>query len=442
MQNHDHAEFDFVDESGGIREYRLKSNGLQVLLMTENSAPVATFMVTYRVGSRNETGGLTGATHFLEHLMFKGSRRFNKDNGKTVFNVLQRLGAQVNATTWYDRTNYYESIPSEHLSLAIEIEADRMRGALLREDDVASEKTVILNELDRGENEPVRKLFHSVWSSAFVAHPYHHPTIGWRSDVENTTADGLRGFYDTYYWPNNAAASVIGDFDRHEALSLVARHFGTIKPSPQPIPEIHTVEPPQRGERRVVVRQEGQLGSVMMAFKQPPAHDADTAALDLLGAILSVGKSSRLYRSLVDPGRATHVFSSASFLRDPGLFCLFAMLSPGVEHEEVEEIIYTDLQRVVSDGVEDTEVARSLNQLTAQYAFGRDGSFAIASQLNEAIAAGDWRLYTTALDRAKAVTRADIQRVAGKYLVRDQMTVGYYLPYGPSAKSNGLPNGD
>ena len=437
MEKQQHPEFDFIEASNGIHEYRLKSNDLQVLLLTENSAPVTTFMVTYRVGSRNEPGGLTGATHFLEHLMFKGSLRFNRDNRKTVFNVLQRLGAQVNATTWFDRTNYYESIPREHLSLASEIEADRMRGALLREEDVASEKTVILNELDRGENEPIRKLFHSVWSTAFVAHPYHHPTIGWRSDVEHTTAEALRGFYDTYYWPNNAAISVIGDFDPRDALSLIARHFGSIEPSPNPVPEIHTVEPPQRGERRVVVRQEGQLGSVVLAFKQPPGRSDDAVALQVLSVLLSLGKSSRLYRRLVDPGSATHVFASASFLRDPGLFYVFAMLSPDVEAEQVEDEIWSVLTSVATDGVTEAELTRARNQLRAQQVFGRDGSFAIASQLNEAIAAGDWKLYATALERANAVTADDVRRATATYCVKDQMTVGYYLPVPAAHQTNG-----
>ena len=173
--------FTYVESSGGIEAYRMKSNDLQVLLLPEAAAPVVTFMITYRVGSRNESTGLTGATHFLEHLMFKGTERFNKEKGATIFNVLQRVGAQVNATTWLDRTNYYELLPKEHLALAIEIEADRMRGARISEEDIESERTVILNEFDRGENEPIRKLYHAVWSAAFVAHPYHHPTIGWRT---------------------------------------------------------------------------------------------------------------------------------------------------------------------------------------------------------------------------------------------------------------------
>ena len=234
----DHPDYQFVGTSGGIHEYRHNGNGLQVLYMREASAPVVTFMITYRVGSRNESAGLTGATHFLEHLMFKGSKQFNRENGRTVFTILQNVGARVNATTWFDRTNYYELLPSEHLSLAAEIEADRMRGALLRTEDVESERTVILNELDRGENEPIRKLYHSVWSAAFVDHPYHHPTIGWREDVESTTSEGLRGFYDTFYWPNNATISIIGDVTQAEALDTVSRYFGPISPSPDPIPDV------------------------------------------------------------------------------------------------------------------------------------------------------------------------------------------------------------
>lgn len=432
-----HPDFEFVTVSGGIEEYRMRSNGLQVLLFEEKSAPVATFMITYRVGSRNESNGLTGATHFLEHLMFKGSENFNRDNKRTVFNVLQRLGAQVNATTWFDRTNYYESLPREHLSLAVEIEADRMRGALLTEEDVASEKNVILNELDRGENEPLRKLYHAVWGAAFVAHPYHHPTIGWRSDVENTTAEALREFYDTFYWPNNATASVIGDVDRKATLDLLASHFGPIGAAPQSIPEIHTAEPEQSGERRVTVRQIGQLGALMIAYKQPAAVNTDTDALDVLSVILAGGKSSRLYRRLVDSGLATSVFSSASSLRDPGLFTVFAMLSPESKHAEVEAVVQEEINRVISSGVDENEMQRVQNQLRAQEAYGRDGSFAIAAQLNEAIAAGDWKLYTTAVERYQRVTEDAVRRVAGAYCVPDTMTVGYYVPVIPDVSGNG-----
>src|SRR5690554_1372470 len=336
--------FDFVEESGGIFEYRLASNGLQVLLLPQPVVPVVAFMVTYRVGSRNEVTGLTGATHMLEHLMFKGTEKFNRKLNNSVFNVLQSVGAQVNATTWYDRTNYYELLHKDYLPLAIEIEADRMRGALINEEDLESERTVILNEFDRGKNDPVRNLYDSVWSTAFVAHPYHHPTIGWRSDIENATVKGLRHFYDTYYRPDNATVSVLGDFEPEASLELIRQHFGGITNPSEPIPDVTTREPEQNGERRVTVRQAGQVGSLMLAFKSPPGLDRDVEALDVLAMVLSTGKNSRLFSRLTDKGLTTNVGATASRLRDPGLFYLFAFLTPGTEHEIVEEEIWNALE--------------------------------------------------------------------------------------------------
>ncbi|RMH65805.1 MAG: insulinase family protein [Bacteroidetes bacterium] len=423
-----HDAFEFVEASGGIEAYRLPANGLDVLLLNQAAAPVVTFMVTYRVGSRNEVPGHTGATHFLEHLMFKGTERFNKRRGTSVFNVLQRVGAQVNATTWLDRTNYYELLPREHLALAVEIEADRMRGALIDPDEMERERTVILNEFDRGQNEPMRNLYHAVWSAAFVAHPYHHPTIGWRSDIETVTPGGLRHYYDTFYWPNNATLSIIGDFDPAEALDLVARHFGPIPASPAPIPEVRTREPEQRGERRLIVRQAGQLGMLMVAFKAPAALEADTDALNVLATILTAGKGSRLYRRLTDAGLTTSVFAATSRLRDPGLFYLFASLAPGHGHADVEAVLLNELETIKDDGVSEDEVRRAQRQLHAQEAFGRDGPFSVASQLNEAIAAGDWTLYTTYLDRIRRVTPEAVQQVARTYLLEDRRTVGWYVP--------------
>ena len=313
------AAFKEVDHLAGISEYRLESNGLRVLVMPHHAAPVATFMVTYHVGSRNESYGLTGATHFLEHLMFKGTDRFHSRNGTSIFNVLQRVGARINATTWLDRTNYYELLPREHLVLAMEIEADRMRNALIDEADVESERSVILNEMDRGENDPNRMLMEEVWASAFRAHPYHHPTIGWRWDVSRVTAEELRHFYDTYYWPNNATVTIVGDVRTDTALEMVARYFEDIPRSPHLISQDVTAEPPQRGERRVRLEQSGTLGSVIAAFKAPSALDADADVLALMCTILSTGKDSRLYRSLTDVGLVSGVTSYTSRFRDPGL---------------------------------------------------------------------------------------------------------------------------
>ncbi len=423
-----HAAFTFVKSSGGIEEYRLEANGLTVLLMPQTAAPVVTFMVTYRVGSRNERAGLTGATHLLEHLMFKGTERYNKDAGTAIFPTLQRVGAVVNATTWLDRTNYYELLPKAHLALAVEVEADRMRNARVRDEDLASERTVVLNELDRGENDPTRKLLQALHATAFFAHPYGHPTIGWRSDVEQVSAAGLRHFYDTYYWPDNATASVIGDFDRAEALALVEQHFGAIPAAPNPFEHNVTAEPPQTGERRVTVRQAGQLGAVMLGFKSVAALDAEADAIDLLAVALGTGKSSRLYRRLTDRGLTTRAWAYAPRLRDPGLFIVYGALAPDVTHAEVEAALWETLRAVADDGLTEAELERARNQLIAQEAFGRDGPYAIAAQLNEAIAAGDWTLYTDYLDRIEQVTADDVQAAAARVFDQDRLTVGLYDP--------------
>lgn len=425
-----HQEFEgyeFVEESGGIRSYRLIKNDLQVLLCQQGVAPVSTFMITYRVGSRNEGAGETGATHFLEHMMFKGTKKFSKQSGTTIFNVLQSRGAQVNATTWNDRTNYYELLPSEHLDLAIEIESDRMRGLLLDPDEVENERTVILNEFDRGENEPLRKLYHSVWSTAYEAHPYHHPTIGWRSDIERITPDGLRSFYDRFYWPNNATVSIIGCFDEESTMAAIANRFEAIPSGPDSA-SVLVSEPKQLGERRTTVRMAGGMPAVIVAFKSPTGLEADVFVLHLIGMILSSGKTSRLYRRLVDSGMATSQSAGASSFRDPGLFTVFAMLTPGSEIEEVEQAILEEVEAFSSTPVDPDEISRAFSKLEAQTLYSRDGSFSLASQLNEAISSGDWKLYTQFLERIKQVTAEDIQRAAGEYFKRDTRTVGVFEP--------------
>lgn len=420
--------FEFEEASGDIECYRLTENDLRVLLLRQDGAPVATSMVTYHVGSRNERTGHTGATHMLEHLMFKGTERYHKRAGSSIFETLQRVGAKVNASTWLDRTNYFEMLPTQHVPLALDIEADRMRGALLDPGDVEDERTVILNERDRKQNDPVSRLFDEVWGGAFVAHPYHHPTIGWKSDIESITPDGLREYYDTFYWPDNATLSLVGHFDREEVLTEVAEQFGPIDAAPHEIPEVKTEEPEQTGQRRVTVRQDGQLGAVLMGFKSPPALDEDSDVLDVLARILAAGKGSRLYRRCTDQGLTSDVFGINFRLRDPGLFSVFAYLAPDQDHETVESAIQEVIAEVKENGVTRDELERARNQLRAQIAFDRDGPMRVASQLNEALAAGDWKLYTQYLDRLDEITVEDVQRVAQEFLSSNTSTVGWYVP--------------
>ena len=422
------AAVEFQEASDDIECYRLTENDLRVLLLPQDGASVATSMVTYHVGSRNERTGHTGATHMLEHLMFKGTERYHKHKGTSIFETLQAVGAKVNASTWLDRTNYYEMLPTEHLPLALYIEADRMRGALLDPEDVEDERTVILNERDRNQNDPVSRLFDEVWGAAFVAHPYHHPTIGWKSDIERITPDGLRKYCDTFYWPDNATLSIVGQFARTEVLAEVADHFGSIDPAPHEIPQVTTEEPEQSGPRRVTVQQDGQLGAVLMGFKSPPALDEDSDVLDVLARILASGKGSRLYRRCTDRGLTSDVFGINFRLRDPGLFSVFAYLATDQDHRTVVSAIEESIEDVQENGVTQEELNRARSQLHAQIAFDRDGPMRVASQLNEALAAGDWKLYTQYLDRLDDVTVEDVQRVARQYLRAETSTVGWYVP--------------
>ena len=423
--------FTKVKEVGGITEYTLDDNGLTVLLMEDNSAPVLTFMVTYRVGSRNEVTGNTGSTHLLEHLMFKGTDKYNKANGGHIDAKLGNIGARLNATTWLDRTNYYETIPSDYLELAVDIESDRMRNLWLNKEDKDAEMTVVRNEYERGENSPFSALNKEIWAAAFTAHPYHHSTIGWRSDIENVPIEDLRDFYNTFYWPNNATVTVIGDFKTENALTLIKQYYGAIPKSPNPIPEVYTTEPEQQGERRVNVERVGQLGVVGIGHKRPEGAHEDNYPLAVLDKILTDGKSSRLYKALIDQGKAVNVFNFNFGFKDPSLFVKYAFLAPGIAHEEAEQILLDEIEKVKSEGVTEEEVKRAISQVTAETAYERDGSFSVASQINEAIAMGDWTAFVNYLDNIKKVTAADVQKVAEKYFIQKNRTTGYYIPKAP-----------
>jgi len=420
--------FQRIQTSGGITEYKMTSNDLMILLMEDHSAPVTTFMVTYRVGSRNEAIGYTGSTHLLEHLMFKGSHNFSRERDNSIWTLLQDVGARINASTWLDRTNYYEMLPSEHLETAINIEADRMRQALLRDSDRQPEMTVVRNEFERGENDPWEALDKNIWATAYQAHPYHHSTIGWKSDIEGVSTERLRQFYDTYYWPNNATVTIIGDFDTRQVLSWIKSYFGQYPAAPHPIPEVYTTEPKQEGPRRFIIRRSGEAGILGIAHKTPEGRHPDKYPLAVLKNILGAGKTSRLYRTLVDKSLATSTFIGDHPLHDNGLLITYAFLTPDTDHGKVERIILREYEKVKAKKIAKKELDRTKAMIRAEVAYSRDGSFSIAASLNEAIAIGDWTFYTTYLDRLSSVTKEDVQRVAETYLVEDQSTTGWFVP--------------
>ncbi|PYS81962.1 MAG: insulinase family protein [Acidobacteria bacterium] len=437
---------EFVAEEEGVREYGL-ANGLKLLLVENRVAPVVTFLVLYRVGSRNEAVGHTGATHLLEHMLFKGTPKFNKRAGTQIAATLQRVGADFNATTWYDRTNYFETVPSDALELAVRLEADRMRNSFIADEDRRSEMTVVRNELERGQNEPALVLDEAVYAAAFREHPYHHPTIGWRADVENVPTARLKEFYDTFYQPNNATAVVVGDFERGTTLELVNRYFGAIPRSPSPIPEVYTDEPRQQGERRVVVRRAGELPLVQVAFRTPaalghtnvlsnaelasrassPPAENDIYPLAVLSAALAGGVTSRLYQALVESELAVSVDARADQFRDPGLFNVYATASPGVEPGRVEEVVHEELRRAGGDLGEE-EVEKAKRQIAAHVAYERDGTHNVAMQVSEAEAVADWRFYNSYARGVARVTAEDVRRVAAAYFGEDNRTVGHFIP--------------
>jgi zinc protease len=435
------AGFEFLQERAGIREFRLGSNGLKLLLLSNRVAPVSTFAVVYHVGSRNEAVGHTGATHLLEHLMFKGTPEYQREAGTAIAAVLEAIGARFNATTWFDRTNYYETIPSDRLDVVVKVEASRMRGSLLRDEDRAPEMTVVRNEFERGENSPFQVLYKQSFATAFREHPYHHPTIGWRSDIEGVTTARLKEFYDVFYHPNNATAILIGDFEEPEALALIAAHFERIAPSALPIPRVYTVEPPQEGERRFVVRRTGQVAWVALSWRSVEAAHSDTPALAVLGNVLGGGLTSRLYQALVEKSLALSVTVVPWQLRDPGLFSVFAPVRPGVDAAQVEAAIRDEVRRAAASGVTEAETQKARTQIEAEIIFDRDSTDQIAASLSEAIAVATWQWYVDYPAAVARVEAEDVRRVAAAYLQDEALTVGLFQPRGGAEPGEAEPPG-
>jgi len=416
--------FELIRKEGKIGEYRMPSNGLRVLLLEDHSAPVAAVMVSYQVGTRDEIPGKTEAAHFLEHLMFKGTARYNRRAGTAVPFVLEEAGAILNATTEPDATHYYEVLPSDRLDLALDIEADRMRGSLLREKDIFHERQVILNEFERNTSMPVFALMRAVWKTAFRGHPYGHAMMGERKDIENIPGEYLKGFYDTYYWPDHAVLTVVGDFKISEALDLIREKFGNIPHSPGAVSRAEIRDPGQEELRRVTVERPDPFEALAVACRIPPARDRDTAALEVLGAVLAGGKNSLLYRRLVDRKLAANVGVSLEKMDGPGLFLIQVSLADQVTHDRVEKEIFSVLSEIRKKGITKEALRRAKKQLHAQEAFSRDGAFAVAGKIAGAISMGDWTLFETYPGRIDAVTSGDVLRAARLYLVPERMTIG------------------
>jgi zinc protease len=410
-------------------------NGLKVLLLEDHKAPVVTFHIWYRVGSRNEEFGRTGLAHLMEHMMFKGSANIG---GQEFSQTIKRNGGQDNAFTSQDYTGYFVTLASDRIELPLKLEPDRMANLLMDPAEVTRERSVVMEERRlRTEDDPSSSLWEEVQAAAFKAHPYGNPVIGWMTDIRQLKREDLLSFYKTYYVPNNAVVIVVGDFERAKLFPKIEKAFGLIPRRPDP-PAVRSIEPPQDGGRRVVLmRQDAQLPSIIVAYHVPNLTDADSYALDVLELILSGGKSAQLYQHLVYE-KELALNAGAHYTRvsaDPDLFSLYCTLAPGKTVEETESALFAEIEQLQTGLVSARQLQKAKNQIEASFIFSKDSVFSLAHQLasNEMVAG--WRYLNTYLPGIRAVTREDIQRVARKYLRAENRTVGILVPGRDAVKS-------
>ncbi len=414
----------------GITEYRL-ANGLRVLLFPDASKPTVTVNITYLVGSRHEGYGETGMAHLLEHLLFKGTPKH-----KDIPKELTERGARPNGTTWLDRTNYFETVPAgdENLAWALDLEADRMVNSFVAAKDLESEMTVVRNEFEMGENDPGSILRERIMSTAFLWHNYAHSTIGARADIENVPIERLQAFYRRYYQPDNAVLVVAGKFDEAKTLAQVNARFGRI---PKPVRSLdrgnllystYTRDPVQDGERSVTLKRVGDNQVAMVAYHIPSLAHVDNAPLQVLATILGARPNGRLYKALVEAKLASDVSSFTFDLREPGLLFASADLRTEQNLDTARAVMLRTIDGAVTTTPTAEEVERAKNELVKGVEQLLDNSEQVGYALTEAQASGDWRLLHISRDRLKAVTPADVQRVASAYLKRDNRTVGVFIP--------------
>lgn len=404
------------------------SNGMRVLIAEVPKAPVATVQVWYKVGSRNEVMGRAGLSHMLEHMMFKGTSKYPKG---MFSRLIRKNGGVDNAFTSQDFTAYFENLSADRVVLALEMEADRMQGLILDMNELKTEREVVKEERRlRAEDDPQGALVEALFAQAYLSHPYHWPVIGWFGDLDAMTLDDLQRHYDTYYSPNNATLVIVGDVKADSLLPTIRQLFEPIPRGPEPKP-VATMESEQRGERRFFLKREAQVPFVMMGYRVPNFTSEDSYALDLLESILSHGKSSRLYQSLVyDQKLSLAVGAEYGLMQaDPGLFYFYALVSPGHKIEQVEDAVNKEIKRLQNEPPTELELQRAKNQVEAARVFEQDSNFRHAMLLGQAESIGaGWRKVDQFLDRIRAVTAKDVQRVAKQYLIDDARTVGILIP--------------
>jgi zinc protease len=415
------------------------ANGLRVLVQEMHTAPLASVWCWYRVGSKDEPSGLTGVSHWVEHMNFKGTTNIPRDKVK---GIIEQFGGYWNGYTWIDQTTYTETAIRDALDRMLFIEAERMANCLYDPADCESERTVIISELQGGENDPDTLLDQELTAAAFKAHPYRHPTIGWLSDLQAMTREDLYAYYRRFYVPNNATLVIVGDVDTQEAMRGVARHFGGIAPGEvarRPL----TREPEQLGERRVTIAREATTAYLKLGYRAPAIGDPDFFPMLVLDAVLTGAKginlwasfrtpppqrSARLYRALVNGGLASSVMGGLVPTAEPFLYTISCTATDGTPLARLEEAAVAEIEAVRRHGVTAAERDKAVHQLRARLVFENDSITNIAHQLGYFETIGSWRILLTLLERIEAVTRHEVAAAASERLKPLNRTVGWFEP--------------
>ncbi len=418
----------------GITEYRL-ANGLQLLLVPDDSKPTTTVNVTYRVGSRHENYGETGMAHLLEHLVFKGT-----PTTKNVWSEFTKRGLRANGSTWTDRTNYFASFAAneDNLKWYLSWQADIMVNSFIAKSDLDTEMTVVRNEFESGENNPGRVLFQKILAGMYDWHNYGKSTIGARTDIENVDIPRLQAFYRQYYQPDNATLVVAGKYDHAKVMAWIAQYFGALAKPQRVLPTTYTLDPPQDGERVLHVRRVGGAPLIYMAYHTPPGSHPDAATVQLLAGVLGDTPGGRLHKRVVEQRLAASAFGAALSWAETSPLLLGAGLAPGQDAEQARAAMAAVLDGLAAEPVTAEELERSRISWLNNWDQGFNDPEAIGVAMSEAIAQGDWRLYFLQRDRVRQVTLADMHRVAKDWIKADNRTVAIYEPV---AKPDRAPQG-
>jgi zinc protease len=433
--------------SDGLITYTLE-NGLKVMLRPVNFAPLVTVWSWYHVGSKNEAPGITGVSHWVEHMNFKGTENIPKEEIK---GMIEKQGGSWNGYTFIDQTTYMETMAKSGLETALFLESERMYRSTFAEEEVASERTVIISELQGNENSPYEILDREVTTSAFRAHPYKNPVIGWQSDIETMSRDDLYNFYRNYYSPDNASVVVVGDFDVDEAKKLIEKYFGPIPKWQGARKEVVTVEPPQRGEKRVKINKEGTTPVLQISYHAPGMQSDDFYSLLLFDSLLSgpaglnifggfstsASRSSRLYKDLIDGGLAASVGSFILPTEHPYLYSTWAILKNTDDFPSVENAMYQCIEDIIHRPVKKDELKKALTQLRAKIAFEQEGISNMAHQIGFYSTIGHLDRYEQAMDKLNELNIDDVKATALKYFAADNRTVGEFWPIVAEAGKGG-----